>query len=187
MHSAARDGRFRTLRFRLTFWNTAGILVLVLTVLTCMREGLRWSLQRELDALLVEDFDEVRRLLEHYHPDRARIREELDRKAVSHKARAWFARVSVGGREDLATTGAPDPELDLPDDPPLRPFNVAGYRVVQRPLRKPAGLVLRVGCSQEFVTDDVDNLTRIAAFAALGVVVLAPLSGYWLAGRATRP
>jgi signal transduction histidine kinase len=48
-------------------------------------------------------------------------------------------------------------------------------------------LVLRVGCSEDFVTADVDNLTRIAGIAALAVVVVAPWSGYWLAGRATRP
>jgi hypothetical protein len=129
MHSARREHRFRTLRFRLTFWNTTGILVLVLTMLLCMREGLRWSLQRELDALLQQDFDEVRRVLERFYPDRAQIKEQLDRKAISHKARAWFAQVvAPGGREDLATTGVPEldlRQLDAPQaTPSMRPATV---------------------------------------------------------------
>jgi signal transduction histidine kinase len=197
MPSGRLDALFRSLRFQLTFWNTAAIFLLVLATLVGLRIGLRSSLQKEMDHLLDEDVLEVRLIVKRFHPDWRQVEEELNRKAVSHKARAWFARIfTPQGVPLVATTGAPD----LGDYPPpafaasispvqgTGPCNVDDYRVVQSELNEPGrGLVLRVGCSRDFVNDDVANLTRILVFAGLAFLVVAPLSGYLLAGRATRP
>jgi signal transduction histidine kinase len=190
MPSGLLGGRFRSLRFRLTFWNTGAILLLVLATLVGLREGLRYTLRRELDALLAEDLLEVELAVDRYHPDWARIKEDLDRKAVSHKARSWFVRVrDAEGKLVLATAGAPGPPVATLGEGGSRPFNADSYRLVQRRLsgRGRPELIVRVGCSQGFVEDDVLNLSKMLVVVAVAFLVLAPLSGYWLAGRATRP
>src|SRR2546423_1259352 len=63
MSSGRPDSWFRTLRFRLTFWNTVALFLLVLATLLGLREGLRFTLQREMDALLAAAVEEVRLLL----------------------------------------------------------------------------------------------------------------------------
>ena len=187
-----RFGRFEpllgSLRFRVTFWNTVGILALVLLTFVGVREGLRSFLQREMDRLLREDLDEIRLVVDRFDRDIGMIREDLDRKAVSHKARAWFVRIfDEEGTSLIASTGAPD-LTDAPPAPPGRVFSADGFRILEGKLvRRGQDLRVRVGCSLAFVTDDVETLTQILLMASLGIVVLAPLTGYWLAGRATRP
>ena len=178
----------KSLRFRVTFWNTIGIIALVLLTFVGLREGLRSFLQREMDQLLREDLDEIRLVVDRFDRDLGMIREELDRKAVSHKARAWFVRIFDEENTSLiASTGAPD-LTDSPSVPPGQLFRVDGFRVLEGKLtRRGQDLRVRVGCSLAFVTDDVETLTHILLLASLGIVVLAPLTGYWLAGRATRP
>jgi heavy metal sensor kinase len=178
----------KSLRFRVTFWNTVGISALLLVTFVGLREGLRSSLQREMDRLLREDLDEIRLVVRKFDRDIGMIREEVDRKAVSHKARAWFVRIFDEGDATLiASTGAPDLE-EVPPRLHGEPFSADGFRVCEGNLeRKGKALRIRVGCSLAFVSDDVDALTRILLLASLGIVVLAPLTGYWLAGRATRP
>src|SRR4051812_5440751 len=103
------DPLIKSLRFRVTFWNTVGISALLLVTFVGLREGLRASLQREMDQLLREDLAEIALIVERFGSDTGMIREELDRKAVSHKARAWFARIfDEGHRSLVASTGAPD-------------------------------------------------------------------------------
>jgi signal transduction histidine kinase len=185
---AQLDALFGSLRFRLTFWNTAAILLLVLATLFGLRLGLRSFLEREMDRLLAEDQLEVKLIVERFHPNWAQIKEELDRKAVSHRARSWYVRVfDEQGAVRVATTGAPELLVGVGDAPPDA-FDVAGYRVMQRLLARTGnGLVVNVGCSRDFVNDDVANLTRILVLAGLVFLVVAPLSGYLLAGRATAP
>ncbi len=186
------ERRLHTLRFRLTFWNTAAIILVVLATLFGLREGLRWTLLRELDALLSEDVQEVQLALERYKPDSEQLAEGLERKAKSHKRRSWFVRIfSADGAVLLASNSAPDVEVPALKAVPKLPFTVANYRLVQRTVRlSGAGrpeFVLRVGCSMAEIDEDVLRLTEMILVAAAVIVVVAPLSGYFLAGRATRP
>lgn len=178
---------FGSLRFRLAAVNAAVILALVLASFVSLRQGLAWALHREMDAQLREDLVEVGLILDRFWPDWPTIKEELDRKAVSHKAHAWFARVfDAEGEPTLSTVGAP--ELVAPIDIASKPFSHDGARLIQVSRPKPGGgYLVRVGCSLESVTDDVANLTRILVVAGVAFLVVAPLSGWLLAGRATRP
>ena len=182
------DPLIKSLRFRVTFWNTVGISALLLVTFVGLREGLRASLQREMDRLLREDLAEIGLIVERFDSDTGMIREELDRKAVSHKARAWFARIFDEENTSLvASTGAPD-LTGVPVGRQGRLFSFHDVRVLEGKIEKPGkNLRVRVGCSLAFVTDDVETLTHILLVASLGIVVVAPLTGYWLAGRATRP
>ena len=60
---------------------------------------------------------------------------------------------------------------------------------MQYVLTKPAlpRYTIRVGASLAIVEGDVATLSRLMVAAGVVILFVAPLSGYWLAGRATRP
>jgi heavy metal sensor kinase len=182
------DNFFRTLRFRLTFWNTGMIVVLLLAALAGVHVGLRWTLQHRMDGMLSEDVEEVALILERYWPNEDTIDEELERKAQTHRQRTWFARIlNPDGEVRWATSNTP-PLPPLPLRTPA-PFDMDHYRLVQRIVQRPGlpPLVVRVGCSRERMDEDVNRVSIILLVAGAVILVVAPLGGWWLAGRATRP
>lgn len=181
----------RTLRFRLTFWHTIAILLLVSGALWGVREQLRWALLNELDAQLAEDANEVKLNLESYWPDGDRLKKELGPLVTSHSGRGWYVRVfSTTGELLWSSDGAPS--LNAPKVKAARSisYNWKNYRLFERPLeagkRIPA-FIVRVGVQRDPVDDDVWRLTEMMLTAFALILVAAPLIGYWLAGRAIRP
>ena len=181
---------FRTLRFRLTFWNTVAILVLVSGALWGVREGVRWTLVSELDKDLAEDINEVRLAIERFYPDWEKIRDELDRKARSHSGRRWYVRI-FSSDSTLLLSSESAPELEMPAVSAVRhgSYNRGGFRLLQQPItpgRAPK-MVVRVGSRRDAVDEDIARMTNIILLSFAFIVVVAPLSGYWLAGRAVSP
>jgi heavy metal sensor kinase len=182
----------RTLRFRLTFWNTIVILVLVGAVLWGVREGVRWTLMHEFDKILQEEAEEVGRRADNVWPDLEGMLPLLLRpKVISHSARGWYVRIfdTQGG---LRYSSEDSPNLGLPVPATAQPgsYDRGDYHVVQRYI--PAGkqappLLVRVGVKREPVEEDIWRLTEMMLLAYAFLLVMAPLFGYWLAGRATRP
>jgi signal transduction histidine kinase len=181
-----------TLRFRLTFWNTIGILILVGTALWVVREGVRWTLDHELDAMLLEDVKEVQLTIDDLGLNWAEVAKELEPKVESNSDRGWFVRFFSPGEELPLWSSHNAPEVVVPKSRAEKPgaYDRDGYRLFQRAI--PAGkltppLIVRVGVRRDRVDEDIWRLTEwmLAAFAI--ILVAAPLSGYWLAGRATRP
>lgn len=103
-------------------------------------------------------------------------------------------------------------EGELPLSPsPAHTFEADGdsYRLVQRPLglpnleggsrgglapptppggaSPPASVLIQIGSSLSGVKDDISLLTRMMVLAGGLILVLAPLGGFWLSGRATAP
>jgi signal transduction histidine kinase len=190
MPSGRFDRFFGSLRFRLTFWNTVGLLLLGAGTLVGLRQGLHLTLSRELNRLTVEDSTGLAaRLAERPIEAPATLTAGLNRKARSCADRDWFGQVLGSDGHVLAeSTGAPD--LDWPDAPTGVPFDLGEYRVLQRTVRSLGGspLVVRVGSNVRiFVTEDVNTLTRVLVLAGIAILLVAPPVGYWLAGRATRP
>lgn len=180
-----------TLRFRLTFWNTIVILILVGGALWGVREGVRWTLLSELDAALVDDVQEVQLTIDRLGPQWEAVEAELGPKVVSNSDRGWFVRIfSPSG--DLLWTSENAPELSVPATRAVKPgaYDRANYRLLQQSI--PAGirappLIVRVGVRRDRVDEDIWRLTEWMLTAFALILVVAPLSGYWLAGRATRP
>jgi heavy metal sensor kinase len=179
------------LRFRLTFWNTIAILILVGMALWVVREGVRWTLIRELDAFLAEDVAEVQFTIDGVGLDWAKVAEELEPKVESNSDRGWYVRI-FSPDDELLWSSANAPQLRIPKARAVKPgaFNVANYRLFQRSI--PAGkrtppLIVRVGVRRDRVDEDIWRLTEWMLMAFAIILVAAPLSGYWLAGRATRP
>jgi two-component system, OmpR family, heavy metal sensor histidine kinase CusS len=181
----------RTLRFRLTFWNTIVILVLVGVVLWSIREGLRLALLREFDTFLKLDAEEVARDADNYWEDLDQLHTVLRPKVISHSARGWYVRIfDTQGKMLWTSKGSPDLGWPLPVTVQQEPYDRGDYRVVQQYI--PAGkqappLLVRVGVNREPVEQDIWRLTELMLVAFGFLLVMAPLFGYWLAGRATRP
>ncbi|HTU17679.1 MAG TPA: ATP-binding protein [Gemmataceae bacterium] len=181
----------RTLRFRLTFWNTIGILVLVSGALWGVREGLRWTLLNELDGQLAEDVDEVQLNIDAYWPDWEQLKTRMGPKIISHKDRGWYVRVySLSGELLFSSDGAPDLKVGKAKAIRSGAYSWKNYRLAQRRIeagKKAPALIVRVGVQRNHVDADIWRLTEMMLTAFALILVAAPLSGYWLAGRATRP
>ena len=181
----------RTLRFRLTFWNTVGILVLVSAALWGVREGLSWALLNELDAALAEDVNEVKLNIDAFGSKWDDFKTRLRPKVISHSDRGWFVRVySTSGEVLLSSDGAPDLEVPKARSGRSGSYNWKNYRLLQRSIssgKQAPDLLVRVGVRRDQIDDDVWRLTEMMMMAFALILVVAPLSGYWLAGRATRP
>ncbi|HEY7311668.1 MAG TPA: ATP-binding protein [Gemmataceae bacterium] len=181
----------RTLRFQLTFWNTIAILVLVAATLWGVREGLRWTLLNEMDKALAEDIKEVQFILKDSYGDLKEIIKELEGKAASHSARSWYVRIfHADGTPYWHNHDAPELHMPMVSVVQHGPYNRGEYRLLQRPIPaagKAPAMVVRVGASRDMVDDDVWRLTEMILLAFAFILVMAPLGGYWLAGRATRP
>lgn len=184
----------RSLRARLTVWNTVVVLLTVLVALFAVREGLRYYLLAETDEVLEAEARELLLAVEEFYKrDKSQIIAEMKRKAEAHRKSEWFIRwLDATRTEDLWHSEY------LPVDPKTRFLGTLGgrsvwgsdqHRAIEVELNKP-GLprqFIRVGTSIQFVTDDVNRLTRILAPVGLAIFLLAPLGGLLLAERAIEP
>lgn len=187
MRSARLDRALGTLRFRLTFWNTIGLLVLSTLTLVGLRQGLYFTLSRELNRLTIDDGADVALVVERLWPDQTAIFQALERKAQNHSDRDWFGQVLNADGRILAQSPS-SPLLGWPGNENGTPQDLDGFRALQRHVKLPDQiLTIRVGSSLRFITDDVNTLTRILILASIAILLISPAVGYWLAGRATRP
>jgi signal transduction histidine kinase len=183
---------FGTLRFRLTAWNTGVVLCVVVCALWGVRESVRFSLWLEADKQLLEDAQEIRLTIEQLYPDTEQIYKVLDRKTVSHTHRRLYVRIFDEQRR-LLWTSPNAPPNPLPEEAALtnisKPVSRDAYRLVQVQIDKPGHpkWMIRIGSSFAPLEADVANLTRLMLVVGIVVLMLSPLGGYWLAGRATRP
>ncbi len=184
----------RTLRVRLTVWNTVVVLLTVLIALFAVREGLRFYLLLETDEVLDAEARELLLAVQEFHDvDEPQIIAEMKRKAEAHRKSDWFIRWM-----DETRTRDFWHSDNVPDEPQTKflgsisGHNVWGsssHRAIEVELSKP-GLprqYIRVGTPIQFVDDDVNRLTRILAPVGLAIFLLAPLGGLLLAERAIEP
>ncbi len=183
--------QFKTLRFRLMAWNAAVVVLTAVATLVGLRQGVRYTLIHEMDQLLIEDVKEIRLAIrELNYPQSHELYEELDRKARGHVHHGWFVRLLDEQKNEIWASPNAPPKLAIQIPPSdLTPITFNGYRVVQsRPGDSPSPAVtVRVGTSLNFLAGDMSRIDRLVAAAAGVVLLVAPLVGYWLAGRATRP
>jgi len=183
------DSLFQSLRFRLSFWNSLVLILLVGFTLLGLFIGTGYALEREIDLLLVEDAAEMVMLVDRFRPNWDMIGEEMKRKAASHGERDWFGQIiGPDGKVLVRTQETPD---HFPQVPLLvkGPISFEGRRVVElKTASAPEGSYhICVGSSDDFIREDMTRLSRYMLFAFLIILVVAPATGYWLAGRATRP
>src|SRR4051794_39143069 len=157
MPSGHSDRPFATLRFRLAFWNTVGLLLLGAATLVGLRQGLHVTLSRELSRLTAEEAADLALEVQRAGPAAASVAELIDRKARTAVDRDWFGQVvGPAGRPRAASPSVPD--LPWPAEPPEGPFDLDGFRVVQRQVESAPGdsrgpVLVRVGSSLRFITE----------------------------------
>jgi two-component system, OmpR family, heavy metal sensor histidine kinase CusS len=194
MRSAPRlISLFRTLRFRLTMWNTSVVLMAILVSMLSVREGLRFYLITEMDTVLEDEVRELMLAIERWHPDREQIIGEMHRKTLGHQARDWHISWLDPSRTETLWASANAPPL------PLRTLVTkhgqrqiwvsTTHRAVECQLQIPGlpGYYVRVGTPTSFIDADVSRLTAQLIPIALVILLLAPLGGYLLAERAVEP
>jgi signal transduction histidine kinase len=181
---------FKTIRFRLAAWNALVILLTAWLVLLAVREGLHKALLDEMDASLRDDLAEVRRMVEEFWGEPEALLRAVNRKADSHIRRPWFVQFfDASGAEILASQGRPEAfaarKLSVRDFPD----NVGHTRLDEGRATTPDGrkLDVRIGSSILHVDRRLGSVDFVAVLTTCALVVVAPLVGYWLAGRATRP
>jgi heavy metal sensor kinase len=180
-----------TLRFRLTLWNTALVLGLLVVNLAAIRAGLQFTLSRMVDEFLDEElysaiiyFD-----LLGDNPEQLHVRYNLQ--ATSHPRRHLFIQlIDAHGRLTWSSEQSPPADI-LPASAVVfgKPAKVGGRRIVCRQVTGRDGQVmtLRVGCWLERAHADMNRFTEMMLAVGLILLLIAPLGGYLLAGRATRP
>ena len=183
---------FRSLRFRLTVWNTAVVLLTVVSTLIGVREALRFTVRHEIDQVLREDAEVIAIAVKDMYPRRwDDIKEEMNRQAAGHVQRGMFVELlDERGRVEWSTTNTPSEQVfqsDLRDGT----MTIAGqrYRVVQVNLDQPdiPSFTVRVGSSMASADEDIAKITQIMTVVGLMIMLIAPLGGFWLSGRATHP
>jgi two-component system heavy metal sensor histidine kinase CusS len=185
---------FRSLRSRLTFWNTLVVLLAVIAALIGVREGLRFYLTQELDEVLDDEVNELLLVIREFYPDRDKIIDAMWRKSEGHEIHGWHIRWLDENRDQtiwVSEKNAPQrPLAQLISSVNGRNTYVsATHRSVERRLNAPGipPYYVRVGSTTEFVERDIHRMTRIMAPVGIAIFLLAPLGGYFLANRAIDP
>jgi len=180
----------RSLRFRLTVWNTAVALLMVLFALWGVRVGLRFVLWQEADEQLIEDAREIGLFYAENYPDLDKIHEELYRKAETHTHRGLHVRI-FDERHSVLWTSPNAPPVPFPTDLikyGLKPTTAGHFRLVHvSPPGVAPKVTIRVGTSFEPLENDVALITRLLLIIGAVGLFVSPIGGFWLAGRATRP
>ena len=172
-------------------WNTAAVFLIVVVTLFSVREALRFTLMTENDQLLLHDAVEVALAVEQFYPNLDEIHDEMERKAQGHLDRALFVQlvdaqgvvVSSGGKAP-SLAGLVPPEADRPSV-----VTIDGYRIASRLMTRSdlPRYTIRIGASLAILQNDLARLTRLMLAAGAVILFVAPVLGYFLAGRATRP
>lgn len=181
----------QTLRFRLTLWNTAVVLVLLVVNMEAIRAGVRFTLSQMMDEFLVEELDSAALDFERLGDKPEQLHSFYNHQATGHPRRHLFVQlIDDKGRLAWSSEQAPQENvLPASDLAFTGPTTVGEHRIVCRQVALPNGqsTTLRVGCWLGRAQRDMQRFTNILLAIGLVLLLIAPLGGYLLAGRATRP
>jgi len=184
---------WNTLRVRLTLWNSAVVLLVTLAAFAAVAVGARAALYREADAVLRGEVRETAIALNDLSPDTDAVIAELRRKAAGHEERGWFTQLlTVDGETLWRSASCPEKVATFQ---PVRVdeeeivVQLGDYRYARRRILDAVGRVfhVRIGMSTKPLEEDISQLMRQLLPVGVGLVLLTPLAGYWLALRATTP
>ncbi len=188
-----------TLRVRLLLWVTVVVLAMVSVTMVTVREVVRRAISFEFNRLLLEEADGVAVAVGQYYPaDPANLTQALQNKIEVLSRREWFREwfIELHAADGALIWSSHNVPANLP--PPAgsaatagepKAADVDGYRVVESRVSGRDGqvLYLRCGCSRRPVEEDLELVDRIMLWTGAVTLLLAPLGGYALAVRATRP
>ncbi len=181
----------QTLRFRLTLWNSIVILTLLVANLAALRAGLQFSLARMVDEFLNEELDSAVQDYNQLGDEPEPLHGIFNRQATRHPRRRLFVQL-IDERDRLSWSSEQSPPEDvLPGSEVAfeKPITVGEQRIICRQVvgRDGQSRTLRVGCWLGRAQADLRRFTNTLLAVGLALLLIAPLGGYLLAGRATRP
>jgi signal transduction histidine kinase len=182
-----------TLRARLTLWNTAAVLLMTGAALMAVWFGATAALYQEADAVLRGSAREMAIAVADLYPDVDAVIDDMRRKAAGHEERGWFTQLlTADGTTLWKSDRCPDVVADYPPKAHDRVENISqvgSYRYVRVAIATPGEqpLHVRIGMSTQFLDHNINVLVGLLATVGMTLVIVTPLAGYWLAGRATQP
>ena len=184
-------GIVQTLRFRLTAWVALVVFLVVCVTMLAVRVVVLRTIYTQLDPQLQQDTVDVTLAIERYFPNEEKLFEKaMNLKAFGHLHVDWFVQLfDKQGKLLWGQPNAPDqkaPRLPLSD---MKLRDEGSFRLVETKFDEPPlpPMIIRLGSSRLSMEDDIALLNSIMILASASILVLAPVSGYFLAGRATRP
>jgi heavy metal sensor kinase len=192
--AASFKSTVRSLRFRLMIWNSLVMALVALAALVGLRVGVSRVLLLELDQRLAADAREIELTLAALAAPSQELFDELNRKAQGHALEGWFVQLlDAAGNQTFASlgglpTGATLPVGgSVPAGKPQPPATWGQHRILQHVQAGEPRYRILVGASLQPIQTDIDRIDRLMLAGAGVMLLLAPLGGYWLAGRVTRP
>ena len=183
----------KSLRFRLTVWNSSVVFVTVGIALIAVRQGLHYYLLTEMEDVLHDQAKEIALTIQDFYPDQAQIIKLLEQKDETHQNLGWHIRwLDADGKTTIWSSklAPPFPLTKLVDETKeYRVYKSNEHRTIERELEVPGipKFRIRVGSLTHFIQDDVDRLTNVLAPVAIAILLLAPIGGLLLAERAIEP
>lgn len=181
-----------TIRFRLMLWMIVTVALLVAVAMFGVRQAYRNHLLTSFDRRLRSDVDPVTREFRQTYPDWNRFEQGISQLAFAHPFKAWFVEVynERGVRVAAAAFNRFEPPLGkfAVDESPA-PHDMLPYRLIVARVEEPGLPVcyMRIGADRYSLEDDMIRLDETMQLPSLIILLLAPLGGYILALRATRP
>lgn len=181
-----------TLRFRIVFWITLVVVIMVVGLNTGVREIEHRTLRAGYDDYLSDTVEQIGGLVASTPTsNKTQLVDLLKDKAKDNEYRSLFLQL-FDDKQTLiwgsanATVLIPPPTFT---DSYNGPFNGRRHRILEKRLRNDAGEVvyLRCGFLQLALQEDIDLINRNILLASIFLVLLAPMGGYIISWRATRP
>src|SRR5262245_31493207 len=181
----------RSLRFRLMLWNVGAVALTGVLLLLAVREGVRYTLLKDLDQVLREDLREVELdFQERPTLPWENLTEELNRKAEGHEFHNWFVQFyGPGGEPTWSSINTPTLPAFTEEQRKAKAFSAGDYRVSYLVLKQPMdeASAVCVGCSQRPLDRDRATIDRLVLAVGLVVLVASPWVGHLLTNRTIQP
>lgn len=178
------------LKVKLTLWNSAVVFLVAIIALAAVREGLRWMLLKELEVALEDEIYEISLALNESYSTPEGAIQEMEQTSAGHLRHGWFVQLLDPARDEVLWSSryTPAPLQEHASARIAEDFESDGrtYRYRERHADRTDATV-RVGVDLSFISEDVNNVTRVIAPVLIGVLVIAPFGGYLLAGRTVAP
>jgi signal transduction histidine kinase len=180
----------QTARFRIALWNACGVAGIALAALLAVRQGVWWTMLQETDDILTADAREIELALKELPTERfLQLTGELRRKALGHKKNEWF--VALIGPGDEIIWQSEELPVDHDSISGASAFNrksLADFRLLLQSVGHNVHHVSKIfiGASISNIREDMARIDRLGAAAGIAILLLSPVFGYLLAGRATK-
>ncbi len=189
MNSLPRYRPTKTLRFRLAMGSAMAMVITAAISIALVHQAMRWAMSQSLDALLIEDAEEIRLSLRDLGYESSVLRDEFNRRARGHRRHEWYCKLFDANGELLwSSVNAPPITLAELEEAPIRVRTTADVRQVTLRLEdgEPVRWI-RVGASMGPLLQELMVFDRIVLVAITLSLCAAPVLGWFLSGRELEP